>query len=275
LFDVSPISGTFGAEVYGVDVAEPLSKRLVEKLTGVFLEYKVLVFRDQHAVGPQEQRAFACNFGAPEIHPYLHHVTDVPEVSIHESDGSGAYGKQADGVVLHSPSGIHETWHTDGSTRQVTSWISFLRAVDVPPYGRDTVYADMEAVFEGLSPATQSFLEGLKALHSWGISDPEAPPIEQPVVITNRRTKRKALYINRGYTRSIVGMGHDESEGLLRFLFDRCRYAEYQIRVRWHPGTIVMWDNENTQHYLVLDKDYPRVMHRIMVTPELPNKFKP
>ena len=268
MFDVSPISGTFGAEIHGLDASVALTPDVVGKLWETFDDYKVLVFRDQLAVGPPEHLAFARNFGTPEIHPYLTHVDDVPEVSIHESFGTGNYGKQADDRELKTPSGIHETWHTDGSTREVTSYISFLKAVDIPPYGRDTVYADMEAVLAGLSPAMQQFLEGLTAMHSWGMSDPDAPPIEQPVVVTNSRTGRKTLYVNKGYTRSIVGMGHDESDEVLGFLFRRCRYAEYQIRVRWAPGTIVMWDNQNTQHYLVQDIEYPRVMQRVMVTPD-------
>jgi len=121
MFEVSPISGTFGAEIHGVDASATITPEVIAKLWETFFDYKLLVFRDQLAVGPREHLAFARNFGSPEIHPYLTHVSDVPEVSIHESFGTGDYGKQGDNRELKTPSGIHETWHTDGSTRTITS----------------------------------------------------------------------------------------------------------------------------------------------------------
>jgi taurine dioxygenase len=78
-------------------------------------------------------------------------------------------------------------------------------------------------------------------------------------------TGRKSLYVNRGYTRSIVGMKTDEARALLDFLFLQAHTPEYQVRVSWRPGDLVAWDNQRTQHYLVQDRKFHRVMHRVMV----------
>ena len=160
---------------------------------------------------------------------------------------------------------VGDSWHTDGPPRELTQWFSFLLAHKVPPYGRDTLFADMEAAYQRLSPTLREFLEGLRAMNSWGVSNPDAAPVEHPVVITDPDTGCKSLYVNRLYTNSIVGMRKEESDMLLEFLFRQTNVPELQLRVSWNPGTLTIWDNEKTQHYLVRDKAYDRVMHRVMV----------
>jgi len=252
--EIRQLTGNVGAEVTDVDLSVSLLDQEVSSIAELLAEHKVLVFRDQHHMGPKEHLAFAERFGVPEIdeHPTHDDVLEVPGVK----------------VVRHMGDTGLDSWHTDGCTRELTpSYISTLRAVDIPPYGRDTVYANMEAVFAGLPPGLQTFLETLTALHSWGVQKPDAPPVEHPVVMTHPITGRKALYVNKAYTRSIVGMPRDQSEDLLAFLFRRTSFPEYQLRVSWDLGTLVMWDNLNTQHYLLMDYVYPRVMHRVMTSP--------
>ena len=142
---------------------------------------------------------------------------------------------------------------------------SILQAVDVPPYGRDTVFADMEAAYEQLSKPMRELLGGLWAVHSWGPQKPDAPPVEHPVILEDAVSGRKTLYVNRAYTRSIAGLRRAESKTLLKYFFSLTHLSELQLRVSWKPGSIVMWDNEKTQHYLVRDLSYRRVMHRVML----------
>jgi len=275
MFDVNAITGTLGAEVSGIDLSQPLSSALRGELWDALLAHKLLVFRGQEAVGPRELADLARNYGEPEVHPYHKHHEDSPPVAVLETDGGGRFSGYASGDMIR-PAGLRESWHTDGCTRQRSAYISILQAVVIPPSGRDTVFADMEAAFNGLSAPTQRYLESLRALHTWGAQDPDAPPVEHPVVVVNEFTGRKAVYVNRGYTRAIVGITNShEHDQILDFLCSLARFPEYQARVRWEPGTIAMWDNQNTQHYLVQDVQFPRTMHRVMFAPEFAGTFAP
>lgn len=251
--EVKPITPICGAEIVGVDMTKPIEQSMVEKIDRLLRERKVLVFREQFGVDAHDLARFASHFGKPETAPHPDHedFPDVPAVKVIVANGS--YGR--------------DTWHTDGATRQQTRWLSFLQAIDIPPNGRDTIFADMEAVFEGLSPKLQAFLKDSDALQSWGVSKPEAPPVSHPATVENPVTGRFGLYVNSGYTREIEGLHPNESEMLLQFLFKRVYIPEYHVRVVWKPGTITVWDNQITQHYIVQDSRYQRRMHRVMVEP--------
>jgi taurine dioxygenase len=232
-----------------------MDDQAIDTIDALIRDYKVVVFPGQGAVDPLALARFAARFGAPEIvrHPIHTDSPETPAVKVLHSDGRG-YGGE-----------IGDTWHTDGSQREQTNWLSFLQAIDVPDYGRDTLFADMEAAFDGLSEATQTFLGGLTAMHSWGADDPTKPSVEHPVIYTDPRTNRKCIYVNQQYTRKIVGMSTAESEAILKFAYSLAYKPEYHVRVSWQPGTIVIWDNQRTQHYLVQDRVHDRVMHRSMV----------
>jgi taurine dioxygenase len=249
---VEPITGALGAHIGGVDLTRPADAGLVAELEHLIAVHKVLVFTGQTAVGPSELVRFARHFGAPETVPHPDHADcpGEPGVKVIEYDCSPH---------------VVDQWHTDGATRANTRWLSFLQAVDVPPYGRDTLFADMEAAFEGLSPLLQDFLAGMNTQQSWGGQKPGAPPVVHPAVVTNPVTGRRALYVNRIYTTALEGLRPKESQLLLEYLKDLAFYPDYQMRVRWKPGTIAMWDNERTQHYVAQDKEYHRIMHRVMV----------
>ncbi len=249
-----PLTGTFGARVEGIDLAHPLARSELELLMEMLRQHKVLVFRDQRGVGPGELLAFSRNFGEPETeeHPTHPNLPDYPGVKVLESN-------------INIRQNVGDTWHTDGATRERTRCITVLQAIDVPSYGRDTLFADMEAAYRGLSGPMQTFLDGMTALHSWGRQKPGAPPVEHPVIHVDPTSGLKSLYVNQLYTQSIVELTADESRALLAFLYMQTHIPEIQLRVSWDPGTIVMWDNERTQHYLVLDQEYRRIMHRCMM----------
>lgn len=259
MFHLTPLTGTLGAQVDGLDLSQPLGDA-TEKLRAALDEYKVLVFHDQHAVGPAELVAFAEHFGEPEVakHPSAHLGDhEVPGIKVITSDAA-------------DPAIAGDSWHTDGATRDQPAWLTILQSVDVPPFGRDTLFADMEAIYKNLSEPMQQFLEGRTALHSWGSAsltgiNSDAPPVEHPLIRINPRTGRKSVYVNRMYTRSIVGLHADESNLILDYLYGLAKVPEVQFRVSWRPGTITMWDNEATMHYGVRDYGYRRVQHRVMV----------
>jgi taurine dioxygenase len=251
--EATPLNGTFGARIDGIDLSRPLGSQAIERLMELLRQHKVLTFRDQFAVGPNELLAFAQRFGTPEAAPHPTHADfpGLPGVKVLVSDAEDGF--------------YEDSWHTDGATRESTRMLSILQAVDVPPYGRDTVFADMEAAYEQLSKPMRELLGGLWAVHSWGPQKPDAPPVEHPVILEDAVSGRKTLYVNRAYTRSIAGLRRAESETLLKYFFSLTHLSELQLRVSWKPGSIVMWDNEKTQHYLVRDLSYRRVMHRVML----------
>ena len=254
MLQMTPLTGTLGATVKGVDLTRR-DNSLVNEIKDALSKYKVLLIPDQQDLTPNKLLTFAETFGAAERDP---HPTwdDVPGVT---------------GVKLIQPGedkigpAVEDDWHTDGSTRPHPSWLSFLHAHRVPEYGRDTLFADMDAAYDRLSSPLQSFLDGMTALHSWGTQKPDAPPVERPVILTDPHTGRKTLYVSRVYTRQIVGLRKEESDALLELLFRQALVPELQLRVSWKPGTLTVWDNKRVQHYAVRDRVSDRILHRVMI----------
>ena len=202
------------------------------------------------------------------IHPFHPSLEDYPEVSELKTDAN------EDRV---------ESWHTDLGFESEPNMVTALRAVAVPEYGRDTLFVDTEAAFNGLSTVMQRMLKETNALRDWrqvfgegGLygeyvseeikkqSEAELPPVIYPVIAVNEDTGRSCINVDRTFTTKMHDMRPDESDLLLRFLFDQMHIPEYQLRLRWQPDTLVIWDNRTTQHALVIDKSFPRVMHRVM-----------
>lgn len=249
-----PLSGTFGAEIADLDL-RCRDPELIAAVQAALCRHKVLVVPNQRTLEPDNLLAFAELFGAAErvAHPIW---DDVPG---HIGVKRIATGHYAAGVD------VGDNWHTDGPPREKTQWFTFLHAVDVPPYGRDTLFADMEGAYRRQSPAMRTFLEALTAWNHWGAAKPQAEPVEHPVVMVDPDTGTKSLYVSRLYTTRILQLREEESDLLLEYLFRQTAVPELQLRVSWQPGTLVIWDNEKTQHYAVRDRAHERVMHRVMV----------
>jgi taurine dioxygenase len=265
--ELEPITGVFGAEVLGVDLSSDPDDKTISALSEAYLEYKVLVFPNQHRLRASSFARFASRFGGLEAHPFYPPAADEPLVAVLDSKGTGV--REA-------------AWHSDVTWQEIPSDGSMLRAIDIPPYGRDTAFADMEAVYAGFSIPLRKILDGLSAVHDFrsvkrfdeahkgSISEddgstPDFPPVEHPVVRTHPVTGRKSLFVNPVFTKGIVGMRPTESDALLRLLYEEVHHPEYQLRVRWRPGTVAWWDNRCTQHALIMDSDYPRLMERVQL----------
>ena len=174
--------------------------------------------------------------------------------------------------------------HSDVSWRLDPSFGSVLRAIEVPPIGGDTLWADMEAVYEGLSDEWKARIEGLTAVHdflnSFGqVMDAETrakkreeyPPAEHPVVRTHPESGRRCIYVNGVFTSHIVGVSEAESDEILSHLYAQALVPEYQVRFTWGAGDVAIWDNRSTQHYASSDY-YPlrRVMERVTIIGDRP-----
>jgi taurine dioxygenase len=161
---------------------------------------------------------------------------------------------------------------------------SMLRAVELPPVGGDTLFADMEAAYDGLGDAMKAMLADLVAVHDFTkvfggrlsaekLAETRAayPPAEHPVIRTHPVTGRRSIYVNAAFTSHIVGLTRTESDDLLAYLYAQAEVPERQCRFRWEPGSFALWDNRCAQHYAVSDY-WPqrRVMERVTIVGDRP-----
>ncbi|MEU4077023.1 taurine dioxygenase [Streptomyces venezuelae] len=264
LLDLSPLTPHIGAEIEGVDLSRPIGEELAEEIRQALLEWKVIFFRNQHAFDPRSQLAFSALWGEPEPNPFFP-----------KGDNVGVSRLAKDAMAV----GTENIWHSDHSFMAAPALGSVLRAVEVPAAGGDTMWADMAAAYDNLTDSMKARISGLTAEHdwlpSWGSLMTEAqiaahranlPAVEHPVVVRHPRTGRRLLYVNEPFTTRIVGLSDAESRELLDELVLQARIPEYQVRFRWQPGSVAVWDNIATQHYAISDY-FPqrRVMERIAI----------
>jgi taurine dioxygenase len=272
---VTPVSGSLGAEIGGVDLATDLDRDTVAAIRQAWLEHGVVFFRDQH-LDAEEFLAFARSLGELARYPFVPGIDGHPDII--------AVMKLPDERVNFG--GI---WHSDTAYLDEPPMATMLLAREVPPAGGDTLFANMYAAYEALSPALQALLEPLRAINSSaladvsktredrtrdaGITEEELPLYEasHPVVRTHPETGRKALYVNVAHTARFEGMTEDESRGLLQYLFQHQVRPEFTCRFRWEVGSLALWDNRCVQHNPVNDyHGYRRVMHRITLEGDRP-----
>jgi taurine dioxygenase len=139
-----------------------------------------------------------------------------------------------------------------------------------PPYGGDTLWANMYKAYDALSQPFKDLCEGLTALHD---ASPHYTPERKaihPVVRVHPVTGRKSLFVNEHFTRRIVELSHEESDVLLRFLTRHASSNRFTVRYHWSEGTIAMWDNRCTQHHVLNDFEGERVIQRVTVMGDQP-----
>ncbi|BBH45747.1 TauD/TfdA dioxygenase family protein [Pseudomonas sp. KU43P] len=279
---VEQLTCTLGAELVGVRLAEAIhDDGLFAEIRQQLLKHRVLFLRDQD-ISHAEHVAFARRFGELEDHPVVGSDPDYPGlVQIHKSP--------------ETPVDRYEnSWHTDTTWRENPSMGAVLRCLECPPVGGDTVWANMVVAYERLPTDVKAKIEGLRARHSIEASFGAALPIEKrlalkerypdaehPVVRTHPETGEKVLFVNsftthfsNYHTPERVRFGQDFNPGaseLLRYLISQATIPEYQVRWRWKPNSIAIWDNRCTQHYAVMD--YPpchRKMNRAGIIGDKP-----
>ena len=263
---VEPLTCAIGAELSNVDLGvasrEP---ELAAEIRSLLLRYRVLFFRDQDFTRA-EHVAFARHFGELEDHPVAGSDPEHPGlVRIYKSP--------------EQPNDRYEnSWHCDATWREKPPFGAVLRCVECPPVGGDTTWANMALAYERLPQQVKDRIAPLRARHSieasFGAAMPtekrlalhaQFPDAEHPVVRTHPETGEKILFVN-AYTTHFtnfhnpanVRYGQDYAPGaaqLLQYLISQAFIPEYQVRFRWKPNSVAMWDNRSTQHYAVMD--YP------------------
>ena len=270
------ISGSLGAEVSGVDLSGPLDDVTIAAIRAGLLEHLVLVFRDQ-TLDPGSLAAVARWFGKLNRHPYVKPLEGHPDVF----------------RVVKEPDDIHHFgngWHSDLSYAQCPAMATMLYGTEIPPYGGDTLFADMRAAYRALSDGMKTMLDGLVAVFSnertygpnatrfkQGVKQMDVAQqstvsrVEHPVVRTHPETGVKALYLNPLHTVGFKEMTAEESQPLIDFLCRLATRPEFLCRVRWQPGSLAFWDNRATLHYAVDDfAGHRRVMTRVTLEGDRP-----
>lgn len=266
-FAIAPLTPRIGAEIEGIDLGAELSDEDIAEVYQALLAYKVIFFRDQD-ISEEQHIAFARRFGDLEVHPVT--PKDQPHQEIFHLR-----------TVPHRKSGA-DMWHSDVTWRAEPSLGSILRGRIIPDVGGDTMWADMVAAYEGLSPAMKEWICTLTAVHDGSVfatlqGQPKEsfwerfPPQRHPVVRTHPDTGQRALYVNCSFTTHIEGLSQKESDWLLQHLYDQASQPEYQVRFRWRPNSFAFWDNRSCQHYAVADY-WPemRAMERVTVVGDKP-----
>jgi taurine dioxygenase len=272
-FQVRRLAASLGAEILGVDLRAPMDDDAFRAFEAALIEHKVLAVRDQFLTTEQHV-AFSRRFGELEVHP-MRPQGQFPEILVLDN--------HKDNPVLST-----DVWHSDTTFRKNPTKYTILRCEIMPELGGDTLWANMEAAYDGLSDTFRTMITGLRAVHDFQnfrvlFKNTEEDRIKlhrmedmfpnpsHPVVRTHPVTGRKSIYVNPQFTLRIEGLEPAESRAILDVLFAQARVPEYQFRIRWTPGTIVFWDNRSTQHYAANDY-YPqrRRMERTAVVGDVP-----
>ena len=279
---VEPLTCTIGAELVGVQLGDASrDDGLFAEIRALLLQHKVLFLRDQ-TLSREEHVAFARRFGELEDHPVAGSDPEHPGlVRIYKSPDA-------------PPDRYENAWHTDATWREKPPMGCVLRCVECPPVGGDTMWANMALAYARLPDHVKTQISGLRARHSieatFGAAMPiekrlalkaQFPDAEHPVVRTHPETGEKILFVNgftthftNFHTPANVRVGQDFSPGgadLLRYLVMQAYIPEYQVRWRWTPNSVAIWDNRCTQHYAVMD--YPpchRKMERAGIMGDAP-----
>ncbi|MFB2837348.1 TauD/TfdA dioxygenase family protein [Floridanema evergladense] len=272
--EIHPISGRIGAKILGVDLSANLSDDTIGEIRQALIKYKVIFFRNQK-LDAEGQVAFARRFGElTTAHPTVPSLAGHPEVL--DLD----YGRTAARA---------NNWHTDVTFVDRPPLGSVLRAIDIPPAGGDTIWANSVTAYQDLPPVLKNLADQLWAVHSNAYDYAEAAvklseetkayrkvftstvyETLHPVVRVHPESGEKGLFIG-GFVRQIQGLSTTESDDIIRLLQSYVTRPENTVRWCWKVGDVAFWDNRATQHYAIYDySDQPRRMQRVTIAGDLP-----
>ncbi len=274
---VHRLGAGIGARIDGVRLGGDLPADTVAEIRAALLANKVVFFRDQGHLDDEGQLAFARLLGEPT----LAHPTVRGE-------------EHANVLAIDSRHGKANSWHTDVTFVDRVPAISILRAVELPPYGGNTAWANTARAYAELPEPLKALADRLWALHTnlydyaaqvdetriGGIDVQEQTyrdefeslhyETEHPVVHVHPETGERALLLGH-FVKRIIGVSTAESRAIFDLLQNRVTRLENTVRWQWADGDVAIWDNRATQHYGVADyDDVRRRLHRITIGGDVP-----
>jgi taurine dioxygenase len=275
---IEPLAGALGAEIGGVTLATLRDEETWRKIQQAFIEYSVVVFRDQ-ALEPADLMRVGTRFGEPCFYPFVTGMEGFPYIFevVKEEDEKTNFGGN---------------WHSDTAYLEQPPLATLLYAVETPASGGDTLFTSTRAAYDALSEGMRRLVDALVGVNSaelkhgggrsamhgkiggmkvHGTDTADQYEAEHPVARTHPETGRKTLYVSRSHTVRFKDMTAEESRPLVEWLQAHQTRPEFTCRVRWAPGTLTVWDNRCTQHSAINDyHGQRRRMRRLTVGAQTP-----
>jgi taurine dioxygenase len=278
--DIQPLSPAIGADVSGIDLAQPLDEERFRAIEAAWLEHVVLRFRNQK-LSDAQLIAFSRWFGELDearLDDYQPFVAEHPEIMVISNvvDDGRAIGKLGN---------YEAEWHTDVDYVEKPPKGSVLYALEIPPHGGNTGFANMYVAYETLPRDLRVTIDGRLCKHDATHNSAgrlrggcreyrdvrEVPGPLHPLVRTHPQTGRKALYLGRRKNAYIEGFPVDESEHVLDTLWAHATQPSLTWTQAWKVGDLVMWDNRCAMHRRdALDAAQRRVLHRTQIKGDKP-----
>lgn len=244
--DLHPEAGALGVEVRGLNVRE-VDEATMAALRVALAKNSVLFFPKQN-LSMSELKSFGRCWGELAVDDSARHVRSKEDPDVVELKASAGF--------------VADVWHTDLTPMPSPPFGSILSMKTVPPAGGDTMWSSQFLAYETLSQPIREMIGALTALHSHPRMSERS---EHPMVITHPVTGRKALFVNRQYTKRIPQLSPEESDNLLNMLFTHAVQPHFTTRRRWSTGDVAVWDNLYTQHFVISDFVGERVIQRVTV----------
>ena len=273
--EVVALSPALGAEIRGVDAAQPLPRAVFEKILDAWHQHLVIVLRGQ-SLDEEAQVRFAQRFGElSPIHTSHHSATNKAVMYIGN--------RKKDGKLIGALPLGEMQFHSDQCYQERPAMGTMLYSIEIPAVGGNTLFANAYRAYDALPSDVREQIGGKKAVHVYdydgGVTDRRrmvAPgagiSFAHPVARTHPATRRKALYVNRLMTHHIEGLAPEESERLLEMLFATLERPEFVYEHRWRVGDLVLWDNRCTLHARRdFDPGEQRWMRRVTIKGDRPS----
>ena len=279
---INRLAGSLGAELRGLNLA-CLSPEGLAIINKALIDHHVVAVREQHLT-PAAIDAFARMLGAPHVYPQRQERS-VRDGDVLDKALVGVNPQREERSVLQHPEfpdiirfrseaylkAVTQNWHSDATAFTTPPAITLLAAHILPSAGGDTGFANQHLAFEALSPGLQRMLSSMRAYHEVAYASGASYSAIHPAVRTHSVTGRRALYVNKYFTKYFEGMSVEESRPLLAYFEAHCVREEFVYRHRWQPGDVVFWDNRSVQHRSIQDYgDEERVMYHMELKDEVP-----
>lgn len=275
---IQPLAPTFGAEILGLHPGH-----LAEawpRLRDAFVTHRLLVLRELALDEAQFTQLAGC-FGSLEARYVMRRSDGKPSSPVHLIQNLDASGQ----VVPNPYGNANYFWHTDKQYHLRPALATVLQALELPPAGGSTEFADMTAAYEALPPPLQKQLLGVQAVYSYSHMlrtclerepTPEelalTPPVQHPLVRTHPDSGRRSLYLGM-YCSALAGWPAQEGAALIRRLHEHATDRRFAYAHSWRAGDVLVWDNRCLLHRAVADFDmarHRRVLRRAVVQGEVP-----
>jgi len=271
-FAVRQLSPALGAEILGVDLGDPISGSLGQRILDTWHEHLVILFRNQ-TLDEDSQVRFAETFGAPA------RITSSRAFSVKHPSVMLISNIREDGKPIGALPDGEMHFHTDQCHQEIPAKATLLYAIEVPSKGGNTLFSNAYSAYEALPEDLQRRIAGRRALNAYTSDttlrsasyDDARSSCWHPVVRTHPATGRKALYVNRLMTREIEGLPREESNAILQRLFDHQEQLKFVYEHVWRPGDLLMWDNRCTLHARTdFSSGERRLLRRVTILGEKP-----